>query len=80
MARFARFSGASPANGNVCGRFHCGQDSQDDKPPFDRLPRGATVTDVGRGGHLVQEDLLQALDDGTLSCAMLDICEPEPLL
>jgi glyoxylate/hydroxypyruvate reductase A len=49
------------------------------RPLFDQLPRGATVINVGRGGHLVQEDLLQALDEGQLSCAMLDVCEPEPL-
>lgn len=46
---------------------------------FDQLPRGATVINVGRGGHLVQDDLLQALDTGQLSGAMLDVCEPEPL-
>lgn len=49
------------------------------KPLFDQLPRGATVINVGRGGHLVQEDLLQALDDGQLGNAILDVCEPEPL-
>ena len=49
------------------------------KPLFDQLPHGATVINVGRGGHLVQEDLLQALDEGKLACAMLDVCEPEPL-
>jgi glyoxylate/hydroxypyruvate reductase A len=49
------------------------------KPLFDKLPRGATVINVGRGGHLVQEDLLQALDEGQLSGAILDVCEPEPL-
>lgn len=46
---------------------------------FDKLQRGAIVINVGRGGHLVQDDLLQALDEGKLSCAMLDVCEPEPL-
>jgi glyoxylate/hydroxypyruvate reductase A len=46
---------------------------------FDQLPRGATVINVGRGGHLVQDDLLQALDTGQLCGAMLDVCEPEPL-
>ncbi|VVD70286.1 gyoxylate/hydroxypyruvate reductase A [Pandoraea eparura] len=46
---------------------------------FDKLPRGAAVINVGRGGHLVQEDLLQALDEGQLSSAILDVCEPEPL-
>jgi glyoxylate/hydroxypyruvate reductase len=49
------------------------------KPLFDRLPRGATVINVGRGGHLVQQDLLQALDEGTVGRAILDVCEPEPL-
>ncbi len=49
------------------------------KPLFDQLPRGATVINVGRGGHLVQDDLLQALDAGQLSGAVLDVCEPEPL-
>jgi glyoxylate/hydroxypyruvate reductase A len=49
------------------------------KPLFDKLPCGATVINVGRGAHLVREDLLQALDEGRLSYAILDVCEPEPL-
>jgi glyoxylate/hydroxypyruvate reductase A len=49
------------------------------KPLFDQLPRGATLINVGRGGHLVQEDLLQALKQGQLGHAILDVCEPEPL-
>lgn len=49
------------------------------KPLFDALPRGAAVINVGRGGHLVQGDLLKALNDGTISCAVLDVCDPEPL-
>ena len=49
------------------------------KPLFDQLPRGAALINVGRGGHLVQQDLLQALDEGQLSRAVLDVCEPEPL-
>lgn len=46
---------------------------------FDQLPRGATVINVGRGGHLVQDDLLRALNAGQLANAVLDVCEPEPL-
>jgi len=46
---------------------------------FARLPRGARLVNVGRGGHLVEADLLAALDDGTLSAAILDVTEPEPL-
>lgn len=49
------------------------------KPLFDQLPLGATLINVGRGGHLVQQDLLQALDEGRLASAILDVCEPEPL-
>jgi hypothetical protein len=46
---------------------------------FDALPEGAALVNAGRGGHLVQADLLAALDDGRLSAAILDVCEPEPL-
>ncbi len=46
---------------------------------FAQLPRGAAVVNVGRGGHLVQEDLLAALDSGQLSAAILDVADPEPL-
>ncbi len=48
-------------------------------PLFDQLPQGATVINVGRGGHLVQQDLLQALEEGKVGKAILDVCEPEPL-
>ncbi len=43
------------------------------------LPRGAALVNCGRGGHLVQADLLAALDSGQLSTAVLDVCDPEPL-
>lgn len=46
---------------------------------FAGLPRGAALVNLGRGGHLNQEDLLQALDSDRLSAAILDVCEPEPL-
>ncbi|MET4256663.1 glyoxylate/hydroxypyruvate reductase A [Bradyrhizobium sp. S3.12.5] len=46
---------------------------------FARLPRGARLLNVGRGGHLVEADLIAALDGGVLSAAMLDVAEPEPL-
>lgn len=50
-----------------------------DQRLFAQLPRGAAVINCGRGGHLVQQDLLDALDQGQLSRAVLDVCEPEPL-
>lgn len=46
---------------------------------FQRLPKGAAVINVGRGGHLVEADLLRALDRGHLSGATLDVFRTEPL-
>jgi glyoxylate/hydroxypyruvate reductase A len=46
---------------------------------FDALPQGASLVNAGRGGHLVEADLLAALERGQLSAAILDVCEPEPL-
>ena len=45
---------------------------------FSQLPRGAGLINVGRGGHLVETDLLDALDTGQLSGAMIDVLESEP--
>lgn len=45
---------------------------------FDALPEGAAIVNAARGGHLVQDDLLSALERGQLSAAILDVCEPEP--
>jgi glyoxylate/hydroxypyruvate reductase A len=46
---------------------------------FSALPAGAAVINVGRGAHLVDADLLDALSSGQLSRAVLDVTEPEPL-
>ena len=46
---------------------------------FARLPKGAWVINVARGGHLVEEDLLAALDAGHLGGAVLDVFQTEPL-
>ena len=46
---------------------------------FARLPRGAGLVNAGRGGHLVEEDLIPALDAGQLSGAVLDVFREEPL-
>ncbi|MBY0336765.1 MAG: glyoxylate/hydroxypyruvate reductase A [Acetobacteraceae bacterium] len=43
------------------------------------LPRGAFVVNAARGGHLVAEDLLAALESGQVAAAALDVFEPEPL-
>jgi glyoxylate/hydroxypyruvate reductase A len=46
---------------------------------FAMMPRGAMLVNVGRGGHVVPEDLIAALDSGQLSYAALDALRPEPL-
>ena len=46
---------------------------------FEKMPRGSAVVNAGRGGHLVAQDLIDALDSGQLRAAMLDVTEPEPL-
>lgn len=46
---------------------------------FARLPTGAALVHVGRGQHLDHAALLDALDRGHLSGAVLDVTEPEPL-
>jgi glyoxylate/hydroxypyruvate reductase A len=37
------------------------------------------LINVGRGGHVVDGDLIKALDSGQLSYAALDALKPEPL-
>jgi glyoxylate/hydroxypyruvate reductase A len=49
------------------------------RPLFDRLPTGARLVHLGRGGQLVEADLLTALDEGRLAGASLDVFPVEPL-
>src|ERR1700722_8450668 len=46
---------------------------------FAMMPRGAMLVNVGRGKHVVAEDLLRALDSGQLSYAALAALCPDPL-
>ncbi|HEY2444534.1 MAG TPA: glyoxylate/hydroxypyruvate reductase A [Rhizomicrobium sp.] len=46
---------------------------------FAMLPAGAFVINIARGEHLVEADLLEALDSGHLSGAALDVSDTEPL-
>jgi glyoxylate/hydroxypyruvate reductase A len=44
------------------------------------LPNGAGVVNVGRGAHVVERDLLKALDTGRVGGAVLDVLDQEPPL
>ena len=46
---------------------------------FARTKPGAAIINVGRGGHLVEPDLLESLASGQISHAVLDVFETEPL-
>jgi len=46
---------------------------------FTQLPTNAFVINVARGGHLMEEDLIAALESGHLSGATLDVFHTEPL-
>ena len=46
---------------------------------FAMMPKGAMLVNVGRGGHVIDADLIAALDSGQLSYAALDALKPEPL-
>ncbi|MBO3697342.1 glyoxylate/hydroxypyruvate reductase A [Roseivirga sp. E12] len=46
---------------------------------FQKLTKGAFLINVARGNHLVENDLMEALDSEHLSGALLDVFRDEPL-
>lgn len=50
------------------------------KELFDQMPHGASLVHVGRGAHLNEKDLVAALESGSLSSAVIDVSDPEPLV
>ncbi len=44
-----------------------------------RLRDGPVLINAARGGHQIEEDIVQALKDGTLGAASLDVFNTEPL-
>jgi phosphoglycerate dehydrogenase-like enzyme len=50
-----------------------------DKAFFDAMKPTAHFINVGRGGSVVTDDLVAALDSGSIAGAGLDVTDPEPL-
>ena len=50
-----------------------------DKRAFAAMPKGGAVINLARGQHVVEGDLMVALDEGHLSAATLDVFREEPL-
>ena len=46
---------------------------------FAMMPKGSMLVNIGRGKHVVEKDLIAALDSGQLAYAALDALHPEPL-
>jgi glyoxylate/hydroxypyruvate reductase A len=46
---------------------------------FSHLARGAYLVNLARGSHLVERDLIEALENGRLAAATLDVFAQEPL-
>lgn len=46
---------------------------------FKRMNRGTYLINVARGSHLIEEDLIPAIEEGYLSGAFLDVYRQEPL-
>ncbi|MFB9860354.1 2-hydroxyacid dehydrogenase [Salinicoccus siamensis] len=50
-----------------------------DKAAFDKMKRSAFFINIGRGAHVVEEDLAQAVRNGDIKGAALDVFENEPI-
>jgi glyoxylate/hydroxypyruvate reductase len=50
-----------------------------DRTALAALPRGAFVINIARGAHVVDDDLIAALDSGHIAGATLDVFAHEPL-
>ena len=48
-------------------------------PELEQMPSHSWLVNVARGEHVVTDDLVAALGDGTIAGAALDVTDPEPL-
>jgi len=48
------------------------------KTLFSKAPRGLFLINLARGAHVVDQDLMDALQNGQISGALLDVTDPEP--
>lgn len=49
------------------------------KATFDQMPKGGVLIHAARGGHMIEADVLAALDSGQLRAATIDAFPKEPL-
>lgn len=49
------------------------------KPEFEIMEPHAVIVNVARGGHIVTDDLVWALENNVIGAAGLDVTQPEPL-
>lgn len=50
-----------------------------DREAFDKMKRSAFFINIGRGAHVVEEDLAEAVRNGDIKGAALDVFESEPI-
>ncbi len=60
-----------PLNGNTADIIN--------KDTLALLPKGAYVINAARGGHLIEDDLLEAINSGHIAGTALDVFRTEPL-
>lgn len=71
LARCDAVVSTLPSNPTTIGLFDAGR--------FAAMPEGAVFCNVGRGAHVVEPDLIAALESGHLRAAALDVTHTEPL-
>ena len=77
-SQFAAFLGSSQILINVLPLTNETRDILN-RDSLQRLPQGAVLMNIGRGEHVVESDLIELLDSGHLSHAVLDVTRQEPL-